>query len=329
MPTQSQLKIVFMGTPEFAVESLKAIVNAGYFVPAVVTVPDKPAGRGQRVSQSAVKSFAVEHEIEVLQPEKLKDQQFIDQLTRIEPDIFVVVAFRMLPEAVWRIPRLGTFNLHASLLPQYRGAAPINWSIINGETKTGLTTFLIDSSIDTGNIILSKEVSIDPNETAGELHDRMLVLGADLVLTTIELIASKNFKAISQESFVAQHDVLKPAPKLYKDICKVDWNKPALQVHNLIRGLSPYPGAWANLTNGNGDVISVKLMRSTILNRNRNSNTDKPGTLITNGKTFLHVHCGLGSISIDEMQLPGKRNLTIKDLLMGFRGIESYRFESF
>ena len=325
MSHSNHIKIVFLGTPDFAVEPLKAILHAGYPVPAVVTTPDRPAGRGQKVSQSPVKTFALDHHIEVLQPEKLRNSEFVERLTYLKPDIMVVVAFRMLPEVVWGIPRLGTFNLHASLLPQYRGAAPINWAIINGESKTGLTTFLLDSKIDTGKILLREEIEIGQNETAGQLHDRMLAPGANLVLNTIELLASGQYKPIDQATVGIRADQLKPAPKLVKERCRVNWNFPAVQVHNFIRGLSPSPGAWSELTDGKGQTMTVRLLKSTFVSTFKGNCL--PGSIYTDGSSFVHVHCALGTVSIDEMQLPGRRSLPIKELLMGFKGIEGYRLQ--
>ncbi|HNV52943.1 MAG TPA: methionyl-tRNA formyltransferase, partial [Tenuifilaceae bacterium] len=242
-------RIVYMGTPDFAVEPLKAIVDAGYNVVAVVTVPDKPVGRGQKLQSSPVKQYAEEKGLLVLQPEKLRNEDFVNQLKELNPDIAVVVAFRMLPETVWSLPKIGTFNLHASLLPQYRGAAPINWAVINGEKKTGLTTFLLDKEIDTGNIIDQLEVLIDENETAGELHDKLMLLGGSMVVKTIQKLAEGNYTPTPQKNLAVGE--LKAAPKIFKETCKVDWGKSYIQVHNFIRGLSPYPAAWSEM------VVSV------------------------------------------------------------------------
>jgi len=320
---QKGLRIVYMGTPEFAVEPLRAILEKGWNVSAVVTVPDKPAGRGQKLSQSAVKQFAMQQNLPVLQPERLKDPEFVEQLQNLQPDVMVVVAFRMLPEMVWRVPRLGTFNLHASLLPQYRGAAPINWAVINGETKTGITTFLIDQQIDTGNILLQQEVEISQNETAGELHDRLMALGGRLVVETIELLAEKAIKPQAQELLISSNSDIKPAPKLFKETCRIGWEKPATEVHNLIRGLSPYPAAWTELKTS-GNAINAKILRSEMVNLH--STHENPGKILTDNKSFLHVSCGTGAVAVNEIQLAGKRTLPTKDFLMGFKFTEDSFF---
>lgn len=323
MASHKDISIVYMGTPDFAVEPLRAILDVGFNVVAVVTTPDKPAGRGQKLSESAVKKFSIERGLMVLQPEKLKDSAFIDQLQELKPDIMVVVAFRMLPESVWRIPRLGTFNLHASLLPQYRGAAPINWVVINGEAKTGLTTFLIDQQIDTGNILLQEEVSIKPNETAGELHDRLMSLGGPLVLKTIEALVLGKVQSKHQDSLISPMGEIKSAPKLFKETCRIEWNKPATELHNFIRGLSPYPGAWTEFVSADGITTTAKIFRSEPVDIHKAN--PNPGELSTDGATYLHVNCALGTIAVKEIQLAGKRNLPIKEFLMGFRFPESLR----
>jgi methionyl-tRNA formyltransferase len=321
---ESRLRIVFMGTPDFAVEPLRALIANGFNVVAVVTTPDKPAGRGQKLSQSSVKQFALQNGLLVLQPEKLKDHLFAEELTSLKPDLFVVVAFRMLPELIWKIPQLGTFNLHASLLPQYRGAAPINWAVINGETKTGLTTFLIDNKIDTGSILLSHEVDISPDETAGELHDRLMLMGGQLVVNTVVLLASGEINPVPQEKFFSNADELKSAPKLFKDNTRIDWSQSANNVHNFIRGLSPYPAAWAVLKDESEGEFTVKIFKSLLVDSdNPNKNI---GQVITNGKNFLRVKCRNGEIEILELQIAGKRNMPTKDFLQGFRGIENCRF---
>jgi methionyl-tRNA formyltransferase len=321
---ESRLRIVFMGTPDFAVEPLRALIANGFNVVAVVTTPDKPAGRGQKLSQSSVKQFALQNGLLVLQPEKLKDHLFAEELTSLKPDLFVVVAFRMLPELIWKIPQLGTFNLHASLLPQYRGAAPINWAVINGETKTGLTTFLIDNKIDTGSILLSHELDISPDETAGELHDRLMLMGGQLVVNTVVLLASGEINPVPQEKFFSNADELKSAPKLFKDNTRIDWSQSANNVHNFIRGLSPYPAAWAVLKDESEGEFTVKIFKSLLVDSdNPNKNI---GQVITNGKNFLRVKCRNGEIEILELQIAGKRNMPTKDFLQGFRGIENCRF---
>ncbi len=324
MIDKKDLRIVYMGTPQFAVEPLKALLTEGYNIAAVVTTPDKPAGRGQKLSQSAVKQFAISNGLKVLQPQNLKDPSFINELTSIKPHIMVVVAFRMLPEVVWAIPTLGTFNLHASLLPNYRGAAPINWAIINGESKTGLTTFLIDHQIDTGNILLRQEVDINPNETAGDLHDRLMPIGGELVVKTIDLLAQGNVKPISQEELVEQGNEPKMAPKLFKETIRIDWSINVKSVFNFVRGLSPYPAAWSTLEDSTGNEQSVKIFKAKIIETNESH--PAVGEIKTDGRTYIYVKCGKGSLAIEELQLAGKKNLPVKDFLLGFRGIETYKF---
>ena len=254
------LRIVFMGTPGFAVATLKAIVEAEYNIVGVITAPDKPAGRGRKIQESEVKKYALDKGLKILQPEKLKNPEFIAELESLKPDLQIVVAFRMLPEIVWQIPKIGTFNLHGSLLPQYRGAAPINWAVINGEKATGLTTFLIDKEIDTGRILLQKEVEILNIDSAGSLHDKMMIIGAELVKETVELIATGDFNAKPQEAFFANAEELKHAPKIFKEDCKIDWSRDASQIYNFIRGLSPFPGAWTSLKNlKTGKKINLKV----------------------------------------------------------------------
>ncbi len=312
-----------MGTPTFAVEPLRELVNAGFCIEAVVTTPDKPAGRGQKLACSPVKEFALEKGIKLFQPEKLKDTDFIDNLKAIYPDIIVVVAFRMLPREVWAIPRLGTFNLHASLLPQYRGAAPINWAIINGEARTGVTTFLIDHQIDTGSILLSEGVDITPLETAGELHDRLMAIGASLVVRTVQGLAAGKINAIPQENYSQKSSELRVAPKLYKENCRINWNATVKEVHNFVRGLSPYPAAWTIMKGGDGQEIVAKILSC----KPCSSKSNRPvGSIVTDSKTFIHVACSDAMLSIESIQLAGKRAMPAKDFLQGFRGIEGYTF---
>jgi len=315
---RKDIRVVYMGTPDFAVDPLRAIVEAGYTVVGVVTVPDKPAGRGQKIQQSPVKLFALENNLHLLQPEKLKEAVFVEELNSLKPDIAVVVAFRMLPEVVWSIPKLGTFNLHASLLPQYRGAAPINWAIINGETKSGVTTFLIDKEIDTGNIIFQKEVSIESNETAGDLHDKLMHTGSKLVVETIDALSEKNFKPIPQTSFVREDHKLKPAPKIFRETCKIDWSKPVNNIHNLIRGLSPYPGAWTEMEFTDGSITQVKILKSSISEK---THLLENGSIVTDGKSSFEVKCNNGSIRIIELQVAGKRPMKTNEMLNGLKNI--------
>src|SRR5690554_1071327 len=269
MKEKNELDIVFMGTPEFAVTILERLIKEEYNIKAVVTAPDRPAGRGRKLQGSAVKESALQHNLPVLQPAQLKDEEFIQELKSFEPDLFIVVAFRMLPKVVWEIPPMGTFNLHGSLLPQYRGAAPINWAVINGETETGVTTFFIDEKIDTGQILLSDKLSIGENETAGELHDRMMILGAQTVTDTVELIRLGNAKPKPQPE-----GDLKAAPKISKQDCLLDLNKSITSVHNFIRGMSPYPTAWIKIQHKeNNDIKTLKLFRSEVLNTETHAKT--------------------------------------------------------
>lgn len=316
------VRIVYMGTPDFAVEPLKALVEAGCNVVGVVTVPDKPAGRGQKIQSSPVKNYAQDKGLRILQPEKLKSQEFIGELSALNPDIAVVVAFRMLPESVWSLPKLGTFNLHASLLPQYRGAAPINWAIINGEEKTGVTTFLIDREIDTGNIIFSEDTSIDNNETAGELHDKLMAIGAQLVLKTVKALACNSIQTTSQQDLLQKDITIKPAPKIFRETCRIDWSKTAQVIHNLIRGLSPYPAAWTEMEFDDGIVTQAKILRSTKIEKHHQS---EPGTITIEGKNTMNIACSDGFINIVEIQLAGKRPMKINELLNGFRNANPLR----
>ncbi len=315
------LRIIYMGTPEFAIPPLQALIDAGYPVIAVVTAPDKPSGRGKKLSESPVKKFALEQGIKVLQPEKLKDPGFISELESLKPDLQVVVAFRMLPKQVWSIPPKGTFNLHASLLPQYRGAAPINWAIINGEKKTGLTTFFIDEKIDTGEIIARVEVSIGEDETAGELHDRMMFIGAELALQTVKDIENERIKTLPQ-SDLGKDLKLKPAPKIFREDCKIDWNNKGESVHNFIRGLSPYPAAWTLISDQNNTQSQLKIYLSDYENIDHG---EVPGTLISDQKNYLKVAVQDGFTEILEVQLAGKKRLNIKEFLIGFPDITRFR----
>jgi len=304
-----------MGTPDFAVEPLKVIVEAGLNVVGVVTVPDKPAGRGQKLHSSPVKTYALEKGLKLMQPEKLKNQDFINEFASLKPDIAVVIAFRMLPEAVWSIPKQGTFNLHASLLPQYRGAAPINWAVINGEKKSGVTTFLIDHEIDTGKILFSEEVEIGENDTAGELHDKLMVTGSNLVLKTIKALIDHSVEPTCQHNILPK-ELLKPAPKIFRDTCRINWSKRTQEVHNLIRGLSPYPAAWTEITLSDSTTIQAKILRSIRIEKNHNLEV---GTIQIEGKSSMNVACCDGFISIQEIQVAGKRPMKTGELLNGYR----------
>ena len=299
-----------MGTPEFAVASLDALVNAGYNIIAVVTAPDKPAGRGLKMHESAVKQYAVAHHLPLLQPLKLKDPDFIQSLQKLNADLQIVVAFRMLPEVVWNMPPLGTINLHGSLLPQYRGAAPINWAVINGEKETGVTTFKLKHEIDTGNILLQRSFSIGENETAGEVHDRMKIIGAELLVETVNGFNTNTLKEKSQDAF-NEHMTLKHAPKIFTETCIIDWGRSTLDIHNLIRGLSPFPGA---LTKLDGKVL--KIYKS---NTEHEQHQHPMGAVFTDGKNFLKFATSDGYIHVLDLQLEGKKKMSVTDFLRGYR----------
>lgn len=313
------LRIVFMGTPEFAVASLDALLKAGYHIAGVVTAPDKPAGRGMKLTESPVKKYALENNLKVLQPVKLKDPQFLDELKSLHADLQVVVAFRMLPEVVWNMPRMGTVNVHGSLLPQYRGAAPINWAVINGEKETGVTTFKLKHEIDTGDILLQESFPIGENETAGEVHDKMKEIGAQLLVKTVRGLVNGTIHEISQASIISRspdtnqaelQQNLKHAPKIFTETCKIDFTRPVNTVHNLVRGLSPYPGAFTDL---NGKML--KIYRS---EKELNPVTIAPGMHETDGKSFLKFACADGYIMVRELQLEGKKKMNIEDFLRGY-----------
>lgn len=313
--TKENLRIVFLGTPDFAVESLRRIVEGGYNVVGVVTMPDKPAGRGHKLYQSPVKEYAVTHGLHLMQPVKLKDPEFVEELRSLNADLFVVIAFRMLPEIVWTMPRLGTFNLHASLLPRYRGAAPINWAVINGDTETGVTTFFLKHEIDTGDIIAQERVEILPTDNVGDVHDRLMLLGADLTIKTIDNIIAGTLTTVAQEELIGDTEPT-PAPKIFKETCKIDWNAPAVTIHNLVRGLSPYPAAWTTLLDGDTELGAVKIFETRIHPANTNLS---PGEIIIEGQTLL-VGTGDGNpIEILSLQAPGKRRMPTPDFLRGSR----------
>jgi methionyl-tRNA formyltransferase len=303
-------RVVFMGTPDFAVASLHALVQAGFAIAGVITAPDKPAGRGMKLQESAVKKYAVENGLHILQPEKLKSPLFIEELSLLHADVQVVVAFRMLPEVVWNMPPGGTINLHASLLPQYRGAAPINWAIINGEKQTGVTTFKLQHAIDTGNILLQEKINIGDDETAGELHDKMKEIGAALLVKTIQQLANGTLQEIKQDE-VPVNQVLSHAPKIFTETCKVDWNKSVDSIHNLIRGLSPYPAAFSYV---DGKVL--KIFRS---KKESAAIAAETGSIFSDGKTFLKFACANGFIHVLDLQLEGKKRMPVEDFLRGYR----------
>ncbi len=317
------LRIVFMGTPEFAVSSLQALVEGGYNIVGVITVPDKPAGRGRKVQESAVKKYAVEQGLNILQPEKLKNPDFVSGLEKLKADLQIVVAFRMLPEIVWNMPRLGTFNLHGSLLPQYRGAAPLNWAIINGEKETGVTTFLLSHEIDTGAILFREKIEIGENDNIGDIHDKLMGIGATLVVKTVDALAEGNYSAVDQEQLIVR-DALKPAPKIFKDDCRIDWGKPVDQVRNLIRGLSPYPGAWTELEDETGKTFALKVFA---VEKDLSSPTT-PATLDSDAKTYLKIACSDGWLRITDLQLAGKKRMKTIDFLRGFQQPEKYKVKT-
>ncbi|MDD4190175.1 MAG: methionyl-tRNA formyltransferase [Mangrovibacterium sp.] len=317
--TGKDLKIVFMGTPEFAVASLKKLVENEYRVVGVITAPDKPAGRGMKMQEPDVKKYAAKVGIPVLQPEKLRNPEFIRELEDFGADLQVVVAFRMLPEVVWRMPRLGTFNLHGSLLPQYRGAAPLNRAIINGEKETGVTTFLLDHEVDTGRILFSEKTDIGDHDTVGDLHDRLMEIGAGLVLKTVDAIAEGSYTTRSQDEILT--GPLKYAPKLFKEDCQIDWNKSGEQVRNLIRGLSPYPGAWTELSDSAGQISTLKIYFA----RFSPAPGVVPGTIFTDGKEILKIAAADGWLELTDLQSSGKRRMKTGEFLRGFHGIFEMR----
>ncbi len=310
---KDDLKIVFFGTPEFAVESLRRIHTDGYNVVAVVTAPDKPAGRGKHLTPPAVKQYALQAGIPVLQPEKLKDPAFVEQLRSFGADLFVIIAFRMLPEVVWTMPPLGTFNLHASLLPRYRGAAPINWAVINGDTRTGVTTFFLKHEIDTGDIISRQAIDILPDDNAGSVHDKLMTLGADLTADTIARIVSGDLSAMPQSQI--PDELPSPAPKIFKDTCRIDWNMPAIRIHNLVRGLSPYPTAWSELSDSGAPQGTLKIFTT----RPDSTPASTPGavTITPDGRMF--VDCADTRLEILSLQAPGKRRMDTPEFLRGCR----------
>lgn len=312
---KENLRIVFMGTPDFAVETLRVLVENNYNVVGVITMPDKPAGRGHKLQYSAVKRYALDKNLPLLQPEKLKDETFLSELKALQADLQIVVAFRMLPEAVWNMPPMGTFNLHASLLPQYRGAAPINWAIINGETETGATTFFLTHEIDTGKIILQEKVAISESDNVGQIHDNLMIMGAQLVKKTVDLLLEGKTDAIEQEQFYKKESELKSAPKIFKETCRINWDQSTRNIHNHIRGLSPYPVAWTELHSPDKDPITIKVYASTYEIRETLSPV---GTILTDNKTHLSVVCSDGIINITEIQLPGKKAMKTEDLLRGY-----------
>ena len=331
MGTFKKTRIVYMGTPEFAVAPLDELIKTGHNIVGVVTVADKASGRGLKINESAVKKYAVEHNIPVLQPVSLKDPEFLEALAAWKADLFVVVAFRMLPKVVWEMPRLGTFNLHAALLPQYRGAAPINWAVINGDKATGVTTFMIDEGMDTGGIMFREQCLIGPDENVGQVHDKLMELGSGLVVQTVDAILDNNVETRVQKSFVQGSEILRPAPKLTRELQHIDWNVKTKYAYNLIRGLSPYPAAFTELTKDD-KVLQMKIYAAAkvigdefraMLQQN-GLEAAAPGTVLSDGKTYLAIATADGAISVTELQLAGKKRMGIKDFLIGFREPQTY-----
>ena len=325
---KEDLRIVYMGTPDFAVPTLDALVQGGYNVVGVITMPDKPAGRGHKMQYSPVKEYALEHNLPLLQPEKLKDETFLAALREWRADLQIVVAFRMLPEVVWNMPRCGTFNLHAALLPQYRGAAPINWAVMNGDCKTGATTFFLDHDIDTGRVILKEEIDIAPDENVGSVHDRLMEMGKGLVCRTVDLVLDADgdisrIPTIDQDTLIKDLEAttgiaeLRPAPKIFKETCQIDWTKTAQAIYNHVRGLSPYPAAWTSLSLSNGEVLSpVKVYKVAPL---KETPKGEPGQMMSDGKSYIHITCADGMVALEELQIPGKKRMDVKSLLNGMK----------
>ncbi len=318
---KEDLRIVYMGTPDFAVESLRALVEGGYNVVGVITMPDKPMGRhGSVLQPSPVKQYAVEHGLRVLQPERLKDEAFVEELRSLRADLQIVVAFRMLPEVVWAMPPMGTFNLHASLLPQYRGAAPINWAVINGETETGITTFFLKHEIDTGEVIQQVRVPISDTDNVGDVHDRLMLLGGKLVTETVDNILAGNVHPIDQSLLSASAGELKPAPKIFRETCRIDWSQPTKRIYDFIRGLSPYPAAWTELVtspdsaSSANSALQVKIFEA---EKREAQPAQTPGSLLSDGKNYLDVVCTDGILRIKTLQLAGKKRMAIADFLRG------------
>lgn len=316
---KEDLRIVFLGTPEFAVESLDLLVREGFNIVGVVTMPDKPAGRGHRMFESPVKLYAKEHGLKLMQPVKLKDPEFVSELQSLDADLFIVIAFRMLPEVVWQMPRLGTFNLHAALLPRYRGAAPINWAVINGDTETGVTTFFLKHEIDTGDIISQERVEILPTDNVGDVHDKLMHLGATLTLDTVNHILKGDLVTIPQDKLLTEGAETSLAPKIFKETCRIDWTLPAVRVHNLVRGLSPYPCAWTELydatDNEGGAIYNLKVLETRVTDGDGSAT---PGNVISRDGG-LFVACGEGAIEILRLQPAGKKAMTAAEFLRGAR----------
>ena len=322
---KKELRIVYMGTPDFAVESLRALVEGGYNVVGVITMPDKPVGRhGSVLQASPVKEYALSQNLPVLQPEKLKDEAFIAELRALNADLQIVVAFRMLPEVVWDMPRFGTFNLHASLLPQYRGAAPINWAVINGDTETGVTTFFLTHEIDTGKIIRQKHLPIADTDNVGVVHDALMTIGAGLVTETVDLLLAGKVDAIPQEEFFKDAAELRPAPKIFKDTCRINWEQPLKKIYDFIRGLSSYPAAWTDLVAPDGTRLALKVYET---EKHPASHNHATGTILTDAKSYIDVAVKDGYIRLLSLQLAGKKRMGVKDFLNGNKQIGDFTVE--
>ena len=313
--TKEDLKIVFLGTPEFAVESLDRLVEGGYNIVGVITMPDKPAGRGHKMLHSPIKEYALAHNLHLMQPANLKDEEFLKELHSLDADLFIVIAFRMLPKAVWQMPRLGTFNLHASLLPLYRGAAPINWAVINGDTRTGVTTFFLKHEIDTGDILRQESIDILPDDDCGTVHDKLMMLGADLTIDTVEHIIAGDLQPIPQEKLLTGIEPT-PAPKIFKDTCRINWNDKAENIHNLVRGLSPYPAAWTELYDNGEVVTTLKIFKAEVIREGCHALTPGKAT-IANGE--MAVDAADARIRILSLQPQGKKRMDTSDYLRGAR----------
>lgn len=324
--TKEELRIVYMGTPDFAVESLKALVEGGYNVVGVVTMPDKPIGRhGSVLQASPVKQYAIEKGLKVLQPVKLKDEAFVEELRSLNADLQIVVAFRMLPEVVWNMPRLGTFNLHASLLPQYRGAAPINWAVINGDTETGITTFFLQHEIDTGRVIQQVKVPISDTDNVGDVHDRLMMLGGQLVVETVDNIINGTVTSVEQDDMLAEGEELRPAPKIFHDTCRIDWKGMNMkQIYDFIRGLSPYPAAWTELVNGD-KVLSVKIFEAEKIPAD--SSQYNRGAILTDGKSEVKVAVDGGYVRVKTLQIAGKKKMQTEEFLRGYKFVDDAVFQ--
>jgi len=319
---QNSLRIIYMGTPDFAVAPLDALINAGCNVVGVVTNPDKPAGRGQKIQESAVKKYALEKGLQILQPEKFRNETFLEELKALNADLQVVVAFKMLPEVVWDMPKFGTLNLHASLLPHYRGAAPINWAIMNGDKESGVSTFLLQKEIDTGNVIFQERVSIGENDNLETLHDNLMEIGSKLVVKTVRAIEVNDYPQIPQEDLTNAGEELKIAPKIFKNDCKINWSYSIEKIHNHIRGLSPYPAAWTELTDANQKKVAVKVYAA---NKEIEEHSLSIGTLVSDKKTYLKVAVDGGFLNLTTIQMAGKKRMQIGDFLRGFQQIDQYK----